>query len=140
MQINRSEYRPSFQASFIKNKQIMDFCKNEINEGRDEELIKSLNDLSNHHKNVVLELSDSPAICEKYIIKNLYNGKTAPFYNLQNLKDLSNIEAPMYKFVFVSEKNITPAKTNKIADAVAGKYFVNSVPDYTIGHKVDKSV
>lgn len=140
MQVNKIGNQPNFQASFIKNKQIMDFCKHEINQGRDEELIKSLDDLSNHHKNVVLELSDSPSICEKYIIKNLYNGKTAPFYNLQDLKDLSNIEAPMYKFVFVSKKNITPAKTNNIADAVAGKYFVKSAPDYTLGHLVDKSV
>lgn len=140
MQVTKVGNQPNFQASFIQNNVIMDFCKNEINKGKDEQLLKALDDLSQHHKNVVLKLSESDSIQERYRIKNLYNGNTAIFNYIQDLKDLSDIDTPIYKLLFVGKKTINPSKTKEIANFIAQKYLVKSAPDYTIGHQVNKSV
>lgn len=140
MQVNKIGNQPNFQASFIQNNVIMDFSKNEINKGNDEQLLKAFDDLSQHHKNVVLKLSESDSIQERYRIKNLYNGNTVSFNDLEDMKDLSNIDTPIYKLLFVGKKNINPSKTKEIANFIAQKYLVKSAPDYTLGHLVDKSV
>lgn len=132
MQVNRTGFQPNFQAKFIKNDIIMDRARNEINCGRGEQLTNALNKLSKHHTNVVLELK-SDASCD--IVTNLYNGNKCCFSRLDadNIEELSDPKSKNYRQLFSSDNTITPSK-------IADKYFVESAPDYTIGHKVDKSL
>ena len=140
MQVNKVANQPNFQAKFIRNDDIKDFCRKEINSGRDEELIKTLNDLSKHHSNVVLQMNRARGN-NGYEITNLYNMNTVTFPNMttNDLERISDIKSNKYKALFVGEKKITERKTNSITDKIADAYFVKAAPNYDIGHRVDIS-
>lgn len=139
MQINRIGYQPNFQAKFIKNSTIMKFTRDEINEGRDEELIKTMNKLNRHHSNVALLLTQKSD--NTHSITNLYNNKSIEIKNLDadKLDSLNDINSFNYKHLFIGEKVIKPAKTEKIAKQIADKYFLEAAPDYELGHNLDKT-
>lgn len=132
MQVNRTGFQPNFQAKFIKNDIIIERARNEINCGRGEQLTNALNKLSKHHTNVVLELTTGAS---GDIVTNLYNGNKCYYsmLNTDDIEELSDVKSKNYKQLFAGDKTITPSK-------IADKYFVDSAPDYTIGHKVDKSL
>lgn len=139
MQVNRIGSQPNFQAKFIKNSAALQVANKEINNGRDEELVKALSELDKHHRNVALLITRNE---NHYTITNLYNGNKVPYAELtsENIEELSDIKSYEYKRLFIGEKVITPAKADKMANAVADKYFVKAAPDYTIGHIVDQSI
>lgn len=142
MNIQKISYQPNFQAKFIQNQTMLDFCKNEVENGRDEELNDSLNKLSKHHSNVALLLTKSDNNPKFYSITNLYNGQTIEMgvLNSNRLEKLNDIRSHEYKRLFVGDKTITPAKTNRIVNTIADKYLLKSAPDYTIGHIIDASM
>lgn len=138
MQVNSVGYQPSFQAKFIKSQAMMNYTKAQINNGKEEELEKYLDSLSKHHKNIALHMTDNKT---HMTITNLYNNRSIVIHpsKAEQLDELNDIKSRRYNELFVGEKVITPAKTNKIANILADKYFVKSAPDYTIGHIVDSS-
>lgn len=142
MNIQKMGYQPNFQAKFVKNSTIMDFCKDEINNGRDEELTHALKKLSKHHSNVALLLSKSKLGSQYYTVTNLYNGNQINMgaMSAESLDKLNDIHSHEYKRLFVGEKTITPSKTNSMVNMISEKYMINNSPDYTIGHLVDTSI
>lgn len=138
MNITPINNQPNFQAKFVKNQSIMNFTKQEIQNGNEEEYINALKNLSQKHSNVSLLLSKKE---HGYAVTNLYNKRTLHFNNFTSdtIDSLSNIKSSNYKQLFASDKIITPKKTEAITSIIADKYFVKSAPDYTIGHKIDAS-
>lgn len=138
MNVQRIGYQPNFQAKFIKNQAMLEFTKEQVSNGREEELRDSLNKLSQRHSNTALLLTKEDDGNSK--VTNLYNDRSIVFedFNTDSIETLSNIKSYEYKTLFGSDKVMTPARTTNITNSIANKYFIDSAPDYTWGHKLDQ--
>jgi len=138
--MNKIGYQPNFQAKFIRNERIMQITKNEISDGKEEEITKALSDLSKHHSNVSLLLSGNED--DGFEVTNLYNNKKVYFnrFSSDSIETLSNIKDSRYKHLFGSDKTISSSKANSKTNSIANKYFVKTSPDYEFGHIIDKSI
>lgn len=140
MQVNRIGVQPDFQAKFIRNDDLLELTKEEIKSGKQDALCTALENLGNTRKNVRLALEKDGSSIE---VTNLFNGnKTRWADNFENSKEIMQLSDPFsksYYELFLKGKEITASKAERSAQNIAAQYYTNYVPDYGIGHIVDKT-
>jgi len=138
MQINKIGYQQRFGASFINNEAMTNFTRNEVAQGRADELRKGLSDLSKFKTNLVLDIETNDN--KNYIITNMYNGNKLTVRNMAacDISSLADPHTGQYKTLF-ADNNLTAAKINKISAAIAQKYYVTKAPDYALGQIIEKN-
>ena len=97
-----------------------------------------MTNLSKHHKNVILEVKSDGFVTD---VTNLYNGKKVQLSKMttDTIGELSNKKSREYKKLFGPDSLPTEKQAKRMTDIIASKYFAASVPDYTLGRKIDAS-
>lgn len=141
MNINKINYSPNFQAKFIKNEDMKNFCRQEISEGKADQLDYALNKLSQHHSNIALKLSKVEN-ASLYKIENLYNNKSTLTGSLNTavIEKISDVNSPIYRNLFSADEIPTPRQVERKYNSIADKYLISEAPNYELGHIIDSSI